>query len=46
MQFCVAGAICGRPEGLECWRVSIDAPRIVNEVSYVTGINHESQEKR
>ena len=26
------------------WRVSTVAPRIVNDVSYVTGINHESCE--
>ena len=34
--FCVAGVY------LRCWRETSVAPRIVNDVSYVTRINHES----
>ena len=36
MQFCVAGAVFGEVGVMPV------APRIVNDVSYVTGINHES----
>ena len=32
----------GRRNIWRCWRVTSVSPRIVNDVSYVTRINHES----